>query len=130
MKRAKRPVQTEPSADMFRQTKPCSDCPFRKENGIRHGTSHVLAYLSYFVNEPSATFPCHETRHDGQNNDEWAPWREGQTICAGGLILAEKLGTRNRLLQYAIDKGWYKPSKLQERETIVDDVDELVRLNE
>lgn len=121
-------IKAEPTPDMYRQTKPCSDCPFLKKGGVRHGPRAVTTYASYFTLEPPATFPCHQTRRPGQNNDAWEPWTEGQTICAGGLIFAEKTGLKNSLLRFAQRMGWYYPSGLRETETVCGSYEELVAL--
>ena len=122
-------VQAELSEDMFRQKQPCRDCPFLKQGGVRHGIKAVLDYASYFVLEPPVTFPCHETRYQGQDNSTMQPWRAGQTICAGGLIFAEKVKRPNTLLRLAAKVGWYKPEELRGRDTVVDSIKELLELN-
>ena len=100
-----RKAATEPSEDMFRQHKPCSDCPFRKEGGVRHGVDRTLAYASYFTVFPGATFPCHQSVPKDDDRQGWSAWRAGQTLCAGGLIFAEKLTRTDESAVAAPDAG-------------------------
>jgi hypothetical protein len=128
MKQEAKEPQSDLTPDMFRQKKPCADCPFLKTGGVRHGVDRVFQYAGYFTSEPPATFPCHETRYKGQDNGSWQPWRKGQTICAGGLIFAEKVKRRNALLRWAEKLGWYKPEALQGSEAVCNNYDELAEL--
>jgi len=124
-----RPVTTEPSADMFRQMKPCSDCPFLREGGVRHGAAATADYASYFLHPVGATFPCHASVPKDDPRSDWSGWREGQTLCAGGLIFAEKLGKRNGIARLGIARGWYDPGKLEQREAVCDGLVELLMVS-
>jgi hypothetical protein len=120
-------IKTGVSKDMFRQTKPCSDCPFRKpgQGGVQHGLFATFQYASYFTHDPGATFPCHETRRPGQDNGRFTEWTEGPTLCAGGLIFAEKVKQANRFLQTAQARGLYDPKALRDTDAVCDNWLEL-----
>lgn len=120
------PKSAAPTADMFRQLKPCTGCPFLREGGIYHNGPALLAYADYFTTFPGNTFPCHKSVPADDDRQAFSAWRVGQTLCAGGLIYAEKQGHRNAIMVWGITQGWYDPAKLQERETVVDTVDELL----
>lgn len=115
-------------SDMFAQLTPCEDCPFRRNGGVRHGMV-ALNYASYFVSWPGFTFPCHRTVPKDDNREEFAPWREGQHICPGGLILAEKLGACNLPMAIGKEKGWYHPEKLVGRDEVFDSLREMAEAN-
>ena len=121
-------VKQELSADMYRQTKPCADCPFLKKGGVRHGIESVFQYAYYFTHDPGATFPCHQTRRPGQNNEGWEHWSEGQTICAGGLIFSLKVKMQNLLTRLALRNGWWKPADMRDTDKVCDSWHELAEV--
>lgn len=123
-----REARVEPDASIFRQVKPCSDCPFRRDGAGRagHTPQMLTAYASYFTEDPGASFPCHQSVPKDDARATWSAWREGQTVCAGGLIFAEQQGCENALMRIGRLKGWYDPRRLQETETVVASLDELL----
>lgn len=94
------------SAKEFRQSKPCADCPFKKVGSSRHGVTAAASYLSYFTESPAITFPCHKSVAAADDRAAWSEWQEGQTICAGGLLFAEKIGQTNAIGAIACELGW------------------------
>jgi hypothetical protein len=126
-----RPEKTDGlTAEMYQQKQPCSDCPFRKEGGVRHGAPRALQYASYFIGPQAVTFPCHQTVPKDDSRDQWSAWREGQTLCAGGLIFAEKLGIRNDIVQYGVARGWYDPNKRIETGMVFDSLEDMLNAAE
>ena len=124
-----REVKNELTADMYRQKQPCSDCPFRKEGGVRHGVEQTMAYAGYFCGPQAVTFPCHQSVPKDDARQEWSGWREGQTLCAGGLAFAEKQGVRNAIVQYGMAKGWYDPTKRIDTGEVFDSLEALLGAN-
>ena len=114
--------------EIFKQRIPCSDCPFRKDGAVNHGPHQSLAYASYFLTQPGATFPCHKSVPDIDPRDEWSEWQEGQVICAGGLLLARKYDVQNTIVKHAVEQGMYDPATHTDEElaTVVDSVGEMV----
>lgn len=115
------------TADMFRQTSPCADCPFRRVGGVRHPLLRMASYIAYFLRWPGATFPCHRTVPKDDDRSQWSAWREGQTICAGGMIFAEKYGRRNGVMVAGRVLGFYDESQLTGREEVFDTVEEMLK---
>src|SRR5476649_2648599 len=99
-----------PTPEMFKLKTPCADCPFRKEGGVRHGGLPAFAYASYFVQGDGATFPCHRSVPARTERGSWSKWQDGQVMCAGGLILAEKVHMRSRTIQACINTGAHDPA--------------------
>jgi hypothetical protein len=123
----KQPV-FEPQQDMFRQTKPCSDCPFLKDGGVRHPLDQMCAYASYFLFYPGATFPCHQSVPKDDDRQGWSAWKSGQTLCAGGIIFAEKHGLRNAIVIYGAAQGWLKTDELmRSAATVFDSIEDMIR---
>lgn len=116
--------------EMYKQKQPCSDCPFRKDDGVRHGAGRALQYASYFCGPEAVTFPCHQTVPKDVPREGWTAWREGQTLCAGGLAFAEKQGVRNDIVRYGMAQGWYDPEKRIDKGTVFDTLEELVTHHE
>lgn len=96
---------------IFKQTVPCSDCPFRRVGGVRHGAAQMLAYAHYFVGQPGATFPCHKSVPQDDPRDRWSEWSDGQVLCSGGLLFAAKQGIQNGIVRVGVANGWYDPGK-------------------
>jgi hypothetical protein len=67
--------------------KPCSNCPFRREGGIRLYADRIREIVELHVapaNGQGSSFPCHKT----VDHDERDPRTEKQ--CAGALIFMYK----------------------------------------
>jgi hypothetical protein len=125
-----REVKNELSEEMFKQKQPCSDCPFRKEGGVRHGAQAAAEYALYFCGKKAVTFPCHQTVPKDDPRDDWSGWREGQTLCAGGLAFAEKLGVRNNIVRHGMAQGWYDPTKRIDTGMVFDSIAEMMLAHE
>lgn len=114
--------------EIFKQRVPCADCPFRREGGVRHGREMMASYASYFLTDPGATFPCHKSVPKDDTRETWSAWRDGQVVCAGGLLLAAKYQFRNALVRFAVAKGMYDPSQhtADELALVFDTFEEMV----
>jgi hypothetical protein len=114
-------------ADIFTQKSPCVTCPFVK--GVeRHAPAMQASYASYFLHPVGVTFPCHKSVPKDDDRTTWSAWREGQVICAGGLIFAAKQGRQNSLVRLAVDQGWYDPACHTEADTarVYDTIEDMV----
>jgi hypothetical protein len=95
--------------------KPCDDCPFRKEGGIRLSERRIDDIVE------AERFDCHKTVHDDGWNDETGEYasRGDERMCAGWMIMREKLedseGVRiPQIMQIAERLGMYDKKKLME----------------
>jgi hypothetical protein len=73
-------------------------------------------------------FPCHKTVYSEDSDDDtWADG-DGWQMCAGGLILAEKLRPTKpvRMLQLAERMGLYDHTQLEGHATVFDSVKEML----
>jgi hypothetical protein len=111
-------VKTITPAD-FALKRACSDCPFRQDReGVRHGAERALSYALYFTEGEGVSFPCHRSVPPHLDREAWSPWQDGQVFCAGGLIFAEVIGRRSRLIQGCIDAGVHDPALLKDRHEV------------
>jgi hypothetical protein len=101
------------TSEMFALTMPCADCPFRKEGGVRHPKKMMEAYITYFVEWPGASFPCHRSVPADDPRSAWSEWRDGQVFCAGGIAFALKQGRENVFMAVAAMNGYFKPELFQ-----------------
>lgn len=120
--------QNQPSPDMFRQTKPCSDCPFRRDSAGKYDPEQLAHYAGWFMTYPGMTFPCHKSVPKDDDRSGFSSWREGQILCAGGLILADKERFDNAVVRWGKVHGCYDPAKLEDRDQVVDSVEELFKI--
>lgn len=116
------------SAAIFKQRVPCSDCPFRKEGGVRHPEAMMASYIAYHVTTPGVTFPCHKSVEESDTRETWSAWQNGQVLCAGGLLFAAKQGKENNVMRFGRECGWYDPvaQTPEERALVFDSVDEML----
>lgn len=126
---------------MFALKKPCVDCPFRKTGGIRLNRERAREIAGYFIDRSQAsTFPCHRTvdydaEADAEDDESAdgpatrASLRMDWQMCAGGMIFADKVGTFSTMMQLGIRLGLMKIDDLEDRDGIVDSLDELVSLS-
>lgn len=118
---------------MFALKRACSDCPFRKQGGIRLNEARTREIAGYFIDaSQSSTFPCHKTV-DYDNEDEEDGDRPTSNVgdwqmCAGGMIFADKAGQLSTMMQLGTRLGLMKIDELQGRDEIVDTLDELLAL--
>jgi hypothetical protein len=83
----------------------CPHTPLRPER-----TAEILRALTV----EDKTFACHQTTHLGEwDNDEEGYRPSGaEQHCAGALILIEKAGIANAMVQIAERLGLYQPLRL------------------
>jgi hypothetical protein len=99
-------------------TKPCADCPFRRDRPFPLGEGRVKQ-----IEEGTDTYPfgCHKTVDYGSVK----PDQYEQAHCAGALILREKLGRPSLVMRLAQHLGLYDPTKLDMGAPIYDTWDEM-----
>jgi hypothetical protein len=108
--------------------RPCADCPFRRENGIRLSRQQAHSLLSSFVERQPVVLPCHKTttmRSDGV--PELAPDTQH---CAGLFVLWQvKYKQQTAHMIAAQESGLYDPSALQGADEVVDTMTEMLQLS-
>jgi hypothetical protein len=112
----------------FDLTKPCDNCPFLKEGGIRVHPERAREIAESQINGEGggASFACHKTTI-GDGNGDLVQGPRSQ-YCAGALAFAIKVESFNQLLQIASRLGWWDPSAIQPQaiETVFGSVLEMV----
>ena len=94
----------------FDLTTPCKDCPFRADITFYLGPNRVRSILHSLFAE-DATFACHKTvLHDDDGNHLRGNPLEQH--CAGALLLVERAGIANQMIQIAERFGLYDPTRL------------------
>jgi hypothetical protein len=109
---------------------PCSDCPFRKEGGIRLTRARVMEVAACTEN-PGGEFPCHKTvkRDEDDEDDEDSCDSYDHAAakhCAGALVFAEKQGTSSQMIRIAERLGMYDASKLRGHDDVFDSVEDML----
>lgn len=101
---------------------PCSDCPFRKSNGIRFlGEERTREITSYVTDEPGKSFPCHKTLDSKPAN---------RSYCAGSLVFMEKVNPDHPQLYQILHRiGVYQPDLLKGHNEVFDSVEDMVNAN-
>ena len=111
----------------FKLKAPCVSCPFMR-GGVKHGPESALGYAAHLTFGRGATFPCHRTVDPAQDRSKWQPWGEGQQMCAGGLIFAEKVGHRSETTQALVDAGLHDVESLNDiKGEVFGAVDEMLK---
>lgn len=96
-----------------RLTTPCANCPFRSDRPFHLTPARALEIATCL--REGGDFPCHKTLDYDHPTEDGRPDQNGPGAnrCAGMLIVMEKSGLRNRIMQIAQRLGLYDPAKLQ-----------------
>ncbi len=91
--------------------RPCDDCPFLKEGGIRLTVGAIQEIGGAMLNPSGSTFACHKTvEWDADGAEEIN--KHKQQHCAGALIFAEKNGNATQPMRWMERIGVYNASAL------------------
>lgn len=113
---------------MFDLKKPCDNCPFRKEGGIRLEPRRAREIAQGQIDNPGFTFPCHKTvNYDDRDEDDDTHyvWQKQNQYCAGALNFALNVGRSNQMIRIAAITGW-KWKEMKEQELCFDSVASMV----
>ncbi len=100
-------------------SKPCNDCPFRREGGVRLSAERIRDITSAVAPEDGngEPFTCHKT----------TPKRQ-RLHCAGALVLAFKLGRPSQIARTATSLGLVAPHVVEAQDPeIFDTVEEMLQ---
>lgn len=123
---------------MFRLKRPCAECPFLKQGGIRLTRARTDEVANYFINVSGrhpwtgATFPCHKTVVDVEDEDESDDARALRMdfeMCTGGIIFGLKQQEQSTAVQLGTRLFGLKTEELQGAADVVDTLDELRALS-
>jgi hypothetical protein len=107
--------------------RPCANCPFRREGGIRLRPGRIREILGVVTPDrgPGGTFPCHKTvNHDARDHAT-------ELECAGALIFAYKQGTSTQMMRISERLGLMDPDLATgDHPEIFDDADEWLETAE
>lgn len=96
---------------MFKLTRPCVTCPFRKGQGRLFGM-HRLRLREIFA---ATAFQCHKTvDYDTEDGDPASGDKPQQ--CAGLMSILSRAGQPNQIMQVGERLGAFDPSKLDHAE--------------
>ena len=97
----------------FSMKKPCDNCPFLREGGIRLTPDRVREIGGMMLSPDGGEFPCHKT----VDNERRRPSDEEH--CAGAMIFAEKNGNATQTLRIAERLRLYDAASLMANEEAV-----------
>jgi hypothetical protein len=109
----------------YAMVKPCGDCPFRtdKKFPLRYERREEIAGALYGGGE----FHCHKTVDYSEDDDgDSEPSTGGASVCAGSLIVLERMGDPNQMMRIAQRVGMYDPAKLDMDAPVYDDLEDWV----
>jgi hypothetical protein len=94
-----RPIKSEKICAPFKVSKPCSNCPFRKDSqAIDLADGRKEDIIEGLLSGREASFPCHKTvyssNHKERKSDAWS-------LCPGAAAVARKFGRDITLIQVA-----------------------------
>lgn len=107
----------------FDMPKPCNNCPFRREGGIK--IAH--APRAQEICDQDGTFSCHKTV---DYSDEEGEGRqvESSKVCAGSLIYQIKTGQPNQMTRIGQRLGLFDPDSLDRDsfDDVINNPDEMM----
>lgn len=89
----------------YTKTRPCDNCPFRKEGGVKLRNSRRAEEVAN-----AEEFPCHKSCVSDDEGD--LVKGESSVACAGHLLYREKIGEPTQMMRIAERMGLYDCSKL------------------
>lgn len=95
--------------------RPCSDCPFLREGGIRLTPNRVHRIAGMMLSTGGGTFICHKTMET-----------KSEQHCAGALIFAEKNRTATQAMRWMERIGVYDHTKLESQDSVFDTLPEML----
>lgn len=111
--------------------RPCSNCPFLREGGVRLTEARVEEIAGMMISPAGGDFPCHKTTVDTDDGDRHSV--SASRHCAGALIFAEKNGNATQMMRIAERLGMYDSRKLMADqaavESVFNDLDEMLESN-
>jgi hypothetical protein len=113
--------------DPFRLKSPCPHCPFRKDIPAFLRKDRVRELRE---NLPEQSFTCHKTIQYSDDEGEPMQGTGMEALCAGSLILMEKLGEQWRPAQLGERLGLYDRSKLDMAAPVFENWDEMEKAQE
>lgn len=93
---------------MFKMTRPCDNCPFRKGKGCSFKLGKQR--IQDIVDGPS--FQCHKTLDYENFDDPIARQGAHPQQCAGLMSLLSREGKPNQIMQIGERLGYFDPAKL------------------
>jgi hypothetical protein len=106
----------------FKLKRPCEDCPFLKEGGIRLRKARAEEIGGMMLSSDGGTFACHKTTDSGGSEGP-------EQHCAGALIFAEKHHTATQSMRVAERLRMYDFTKLQGEDDVFDTIEEMLDAN-
>lgn len=107
-------------------TKPCTQCPFKREDGVRLRPERIEEIEQSVTSNPGGEFPCHKTTFpsDDVGGNSIGPKSQH---CAGALLYAQKQDALGmvQMVRLAARFGVFNPDKLQKDPDVVwDDLED------
>ncbi len=94
--------------------------------GIRLTVGRAREIAGLFTDSRGGSFACHKTVDYVDEDADERPMRDGEQICAGGLIFAEKQGAANQFVRIMERLGAYDARELRGHEHVFDSLREMV----
>jgi hypothetical protein len=107
----------------FDLRRPCTDCPFLKEGGIRLRTERAKDIADMMLSRDGGSFACHKTTEAGGSD---GPVKH----CAGALIFAEKHQVATQIMRIAERVNMYDHTKLVDQDRVFDTRAEMLEEQE
>lgn len=106
---------------MYDLKRPCGDCPFKREGGIRLDGERIESLTAQLLDWSGPTFACHKSTGVGGE----FPDKE-ERHCAGALIFSEKHGIATQMTRIAGRLGMYSSTELEDRDAVFDTAEEML----
>ena len=97
----------------FDLLKPCSNCPFLREGGVRLTESRVKEIAGGMLSTQGHTFACHKTTTSSEDGLEMRETSNSRH-CAGALIFSLVNKNETQMMRIARRLRLFDPNKLME----------------
>jgi hypothetical protein len=107
----------------YTKTKPCDNCPFRKDKPFPLPADRVEEIRDGLQR---GEFACHKTTVDNDESEGCRIETDKSLHCAGALILMEKIQEPSQMMRICERLGFYDHTKLDMKAPVYDSWDEMI----
>lgn len=109
----------------FNLKKPCAQCPFRTDVTPYITSERAAEICHSLVN--GASFPCHKTTKHSEEEDSDMVCTPKSEMCAGAMILLEKIERPNQMMRIGERIGMYDHRKLDMSQPVYDSPEAMIK---
>jgi hypothetical protein len=114
----------------YKLKRPCDNCPFLKQGGIRLAPARASGLVENALSEQGNDFPCHKTV---EYEDDQPPNTQDASHCVGSIIFSLKHDVETQMMRIAARLRLYDPAEIMADKkavaSVFDSASQMMRAN-